>query len=137
MFFFLFASFSTSEFVDSRQIRGKIEAEWNETPILAECASFLQDIDHRIYWDFLDQISTIKSKVVTIEDAISVMKDFLDPEQINILNISLQISFFLPYIIHVMPQFVKTAFIFIITAVSRFETRHWGFFHPLRGDIGR
>ena len=98
MFFFLFASFSTSEFVDSRQIRGKIEAEWNETPILAECASFLQDIDHRIYWDFLDQISTIKSKVVTIEDAISVMKDFLDPEQINILNISLQIRYYSPRI---------------------------------------
>ncbi|EAX94740.1 hypothetical protein TVAG_480210 [Trichomonas vaginalis G3] len=95
MFSYLF-TLSFSQFLNHAQIKGDIVAPWNKTSIIAETLSFLQDIDHSLYWDYLEQIQQLKKQPKTIDDVLSTMKDFLDYEQFQLLNISLQIHYYSP-----------------------------------------
>lgn len=92
----LFFVLSFSQFLNQAQIHGEVAAPWNQTSLVAEVLCFLQDIDHSLFWDYVEQLQQMKKQPKTINEVLSTMNDFLDNEQRNLLNFSLQIHYYSP-----------------------------------------
>ncbi|OHT14069.1 hypothetical protein TRFO_15576 [Tritrichomonas foetus] len=98
IFLFFFSFFGYSAFVDDRTISGSIIANWTETPYIAETLAFLEDVDHAIFWDMLDSLSTEKTIPSTLDSVLKYAETFVDDELLSLLNFSLQIRFYSPRI---------------------------------------